>query len=57
MYIELIIGDKWWILPSNIDDNLFARLNIFMNDKFDIDSASAEQWSLEGMLLQPGTRL
>jgi len=56
-YIEPIIGDKWWILPSHIDDNLFARLDIFTNDKFDIDSASAEQWSLEGVLLQPGTRL
>ena len=32
---ELLSGMKWWIVPSNIDgENLFAQLDVFMNEIF-----------------------
>lgn len=55
---EPLFGLKWWIVPSNIDEkDLFSRLNLFMNDKFDIDSASGDLWNLEAVVLGPGTKL
>lgn len=55
---ELLFGLKWWIVPSNTDgENLFSRLDVFMNDKFDIDSASGDLWNLEAVVLVPGTKL
>jgi hypothetical protein len=54
--IELLDGLEWWIVPSNIDgDNIFARLYVFMNDNFNINSASG-LLNLKAVLLGPETR-
>lgn len=61
-YIDVVTGAKLWIIARpriagglGYDD--FSRINLFLPGQFDLSDSSSENWDLEAIFLQPGTRL
>ncbi|KAF8872168.1 hypothetical protein BD779DRAFT_1477708, partial [Infundibulicybe gibba] len=60
-YIDVQTGGKLWIIArpkikggSHAD---FAKIDLLLSSNFDISEPGTEQWDLEAVFLEPGTRL
>lgn len=63
-FIIVIYGAKWWIVarPTTVggskwDFRQFANIDFLMNDLFDPDKPCSGLWTLEAILLVPGTEM
>lgn len=56
-YIDTQAGAKWWVLARPKEEHYaFSGVNTFSVD-YRLNRANQEKWSLEAILLLPGSRL
>lgn len=58
--IDVQSGGKLWVIAKpkvSRGHQDFARINLFLPDQFDLSESCLENWDLEAIFLQKGTRL
>ena len=56
-YIDTQVGFKWWVVGRPKEPSDFSDIALFTSGKFQLNGPNGDLWSLEAVLLVPGSRL
>ncbi len=54
--IDPLDGMKIWV-PAKDPGTIFHSVDLYFHDEFDLDKSASGLWSVEAIVLEPGTRL
>ena len=56
-YLDIITGNKWWIVAKEKDNGLtFGSTSLFLST-YQLEEPNTDLWNVKAILLEPGTRL